>query len=361
MENQTIQYPTHLLDQFRLTGDVLADKTVANLFKIGFQPMRDNSFNGLQYNHQAIPADLPKSLKEYFNQIKSEQPDPKIIAKGSAFFQEYTTEIMLCLGLLSLPYCYAAADGAKVLSFSKRIMENPEQRLMETAEFVFDVCEPNAFKEEGKGFISIAKVRLMHAAIRYHLKNSEQWDMAWGLPVNQEDMAATNLSFSLITIRGLRKLGFSINPQKAEEFIQYWNEIGSLLGLVPELLPKDNQSAFLLEKKITDRNFRSSPEGKALAKSLQDYVNRQELPLKFSADALMEFLLGVEISEIIGVKSKNSQEFVLNNVKNLNAFRSLFPRDKQKAYQETKKQFQLQKKRNSKDSQPFKFLTALQD
>lgn len=361
MQNNQILYPNEQLEKFKQTGDALADQTVAALFKEGFQPHQSEAYNALQYNYQPIPDELPLVLKQYFEEVRSYQPNPKTIEKGSAFFQEYTTEIMLCLGLLSLPYCYAAADGAKVLAFSRRIIENPEKRLMETAEFVFDVSEPTAFKNEGKGYISIAKVRLMHAAIRYHLKNSDRWEMAWGLPVNQEDMAATNLSFSLITIRGLRKLGFNISPKKAEEFILYWNEIGSLLGLSDELLPKDNQSAFILEKKITDRNFRPSNEGKVLAKSLQDYVNRQKLPLKFSADALMEYLLGEEISGMIGIKSKSSQGFVLDNISNLNSFRSLFPKDKQKAFREAKQQFQSRQSLINGDAKPFRFLSSLQD
>ncbi|PTB97665.1 hypothetical protein C9994_01800 [Marivirga lumbricoides] len=361
MKNKQIQYPNEQLEKFRQIGDPLADQTVDALFKVGFHPHQSGAYNTLQFNHQAIPDEFPEALKQYFIKVKSYQPDTKIIEKGSVFFQEYTTEIMLCLGLLSLPYCYAAADGAKVLSFSRRIIENPERRLMETAEFVFDVSEPAAFKNEGKGFISIAKVRLMHAAIRYHLKNSDRWERAWGLPVNQEDMAATNLSFSLINIRGLRKLGFNISPQKAKEFILYWNEIGKLLGLDDALLPKDNHSAFILEKKMAERNFRPSEEGRVLAKSLQDYVNRQELPLKFSADMLMEYLLGEEISEMIGIKSSSRQAFVFDNIANLNSFRSLFPKDKQKAFREAKQQFQSRQALVNSDAKPFKFLNSLQD
>ncbi|MBK6266372.1 DUF2236 domain-containing protein [Marivirga sp. S37H4] len=361
MENKTIQYSKAELDNAKQSGDLLADKTVTALFKEGFHPHQSVAYNALQFNHQPIPEEFPQVLIDYFQEIKAYQPDAKVIKNGSLFFQEYTTEIMLCLGLLSLPYCYAAADGAKVLSFSRRIIENPEQRLRETGEFVFDVCEPEAFKAEGKGYISIAKVRLMHAAIRYHLQHSDKWNMEWGMPVNQEDMAGTNLSFSLINIRGLRKLGFTISPEKAEVFIKYWNEIGVLLGLSENLLPADNQSAFILEKKLTERNFRPSEEGKVLAKSLQDYINSQGLPLKFSADALMQYLLGEELSEMIGVKSKSDQKFVLGNLKNLNAFRSLFPRDKQKAFKEARKQFQLQKLSGEKSGNPFQFLTALHD
>ena len=118
---------------------------------------------------------------------------------------------MNLLGLLSLPYCYAAADGARVLDLSERIKNKPEHRLNETADFVWDVMAPNAFKPDGKGFTSILKVRLLHAAIRFYTGKSSKWNAAdWGLPVNQEDMAGTNLSFSLLVVRGLRKFGLAV-------------------------------------------------------------------------------------------------------------------------------------------------------
>lgn len=325
MQTQAIKYPNKALDIARKTADVLADKTVKDLFDSGFNPLSNTAYNQLVFNNQPIPNQFPEGLKSYFATIKSYQIEDKVAAEGSQFYVEHASAIMLCLGMLSLPYCYAAAEGAKVLSFSKRIYEQPEKRLTETAEFVFDVCSPEAFKPEGKGFISIAKVRLMHAAIRYHLLHSDKWSDEQGTPVNQEDMAGTNLSFSLIAIRGLRKLGYSISAKESQAYIRYWNGIGAMLGVEQDWLPDSNEEAFILDKKIKSRNFTYSTEGALLAVNLQNYIKSQPLPFSFPTETMMSYLLGEEICAMIGLPYDRLEVDLISNIKNLNAVRNVFP------------------------------------
>jgi hypothetical protein len=355
VQTQEIKYPNKALDLARKTGDALADKTVKDLFESGFNPLSNEAYNKLIFNHQPIPDEFPESLKQYFKVIKSTQINEKLAEKGAEFYVEHASAIMLCLGMLSLPYCYAAAEGAKVLSFSKRIYEQPEKRLTETAEFVFDVCSPEAFTPQGKGFISIAKVRLMHAAIRYHLLNSNKWSDDLGMPVNQEDMAGTNLSFSLIAIRGLRKLGYTISAEQSQNYIRYWNSIGELLGVKKEWLPENNQDAYILEQKIKNRNFRNSKEGEMLAINLQSYINSQPLPFTFPTESMMAYLLGEDICKMIGLPFDNLEVELMSNIKNLNAIRNIFPINHEKEFRNLKNQFG---ERNSNGT-PFKFLTKL--
>ncbi len=254
---------------------------------------------------------------------------------------------MLMLGFLSLPYCYAAAKGAEVLARSKRIMAEPGKRLLETAEFVFDVSQPGAFEEQGKGFVSILKVRLMHAAARWYVQQATDWDADYfGIPVNQEDMAGTNLSFSLITVRGLRKLGIVVLPNQSHDYIQFWNLIGARLGLKSELLPETNKEAYLLEKWIKNRHFEASDAGEKLTKSLLAYFAEatKDSPIEGRSQAFIQYLLGDQISEILGLKVDNFSRLSfrpfkeLMKVKNvllkkddnyLNAFREFNQRKKE--------------------------------
>lgn len=355
MQTQEIKYPSTVLNLARKTGDALADKTVKDLFESGFNPLSNEAYNKLIFNHQLIPDGFPDSLKQYFKEIKCTQINEKLAEKGSEFYVGHASAIMLCLGMLSLPYCYAAAEGAKVLSFSKRIYEQPEKRLTETAEFVFDVCSPEAFTPQGKGFISIAKVRLMHAAIRYHLINSNKWSDELGTPVNQEDMAGTNLSFSLIAIRGLRKLGYTITADQSQNYIRYWNMIGEMLGVHKDWLPESNQEAFILEQKIKNRNFRNSKEGEMLAINLQNYIKNQPLPFSFPTETMMAYLLGEDICNMIGLPYDKLEVDLISNIKNLNAIRNVFSTNHQKEFRNLKKQFG---ERNSQNI-PFGFLTKL--
>ncbi len=207
---------------------------------------------------------------------------------ATKFFNEHLNAIMLILGVYSLPYCYCGANGARVLIASKKITENPEKRLLETAEFVLDVCHEQAFDSEGRGLISIFKVRIMHAAARYYVRNSIPDEE----PVNQDDMLATLLSFSLIVIRGLRKMGVNISENEAEAYVYYWNVIGERLGIKQDYLPRSMGNASRLERDIRTREFVSSENGETLTRSLVDFINSQNTgraPL--DAEAMMTFFL----------------------------------------------------------------------
>ncbi|RYE07381.1 MAG: DUF2236 domain-containing protein, partial [Sphingobacteriaceae bacterium] len=215
------------LASMRQQADRPADDLIAEVFA---DENRKSAFRDL-LNAISVNTDLQKvtdfyAIKEAFVRA-TKLPDwanRKLMEQGTNFFANHAGAIMNLLGLLSLPYCYAAADGARVLDLSERIKNKPEHRLNETADFVWDVMAPNAFAPDGKGFASILKVRLLHAAIRFYTDKSSKWNAAdWGLPVNQEDMAGTNLSFSLLIIRGLRKFGLTIEYKDQQAFMHLWN------------------------------------------------------------------------------------------------------------------------------------------
>lgn len=299
-------YSFEFLASMRLHGDIAADSLITEVFADDIQK---TAFRSL-LDSISINTDLQQvtnfyAVKEAF-QSAAKLPlwaDQKLMDQGTAFFANHATAIMNLLGLLSLPYCYAAADGARVLDLSERIKNKPEHRLNETADFVWDVMAPNAFKPDGKGFASILKVRLLHAAIRFYTGKSGKWDeAAWGLPVNQEDMAGTNLSFSLIVIRGLRKFGLTVSYPEQQAFMHLWNVIGFLLGVDERLLPETGKEALLLEEAIRLRNFKSSEHGQSLTKSLVAYFATVDAnsPPKQTMQ-LMRYLMGNDVADLLAL------------------------------------------------------------
>jgi hypothetical protein len=297
------------LNQMRQTGDPLADEAIASLFRSKYKEQFRDILKKDWKNSDKLPAKIPKKLKTFFDQ-SSELPtwaDSKIMLQGSKLFEQYSGDIMGLLGSLSLPYCYAAADGARVLQLSERIRKDTQKRLAETGQFVLDVLSKDAFLPEGKGIRSIQKVRLIHAAIRYHIKKSDRWEMEWGLPINQEDMAGTNLAFSFIILRGLRKTGRVINPNDAYAYQHLWNVIGYMLGQKNELIPQDLKEAYQLTTTIEQRHFKASEAGKSLTKSLLDSYAEQ-IPVKLPdgyLNAYMRYVLGDEVADMLDLPPSN--------------------------------------------------------
>ena len=307
------------LQHFRTQTDPIADAVIEQFFPQN----KDQLFTCLQSlddNSKKLNDTAGSALIALYDDAwnKASVLDGQVLSKGQKFFNEHASDIMLLLGMLSLPYCYAAANGAEVLVRSKRILDEPEKRLLETAEFVFNVSARNAFEKKGKALPEILKVRLMHAAARWYAKNASDWNTeTLGEPVNQEDMAGTNLAFSLIVIRGLKKLGKSISSAEAYDYINYWNQIGRLLGLDEKLLPESNKAAYVLERNIRERQFSRSEAGIQLTRSLLMYFESatQDSPMKGLSKAMVEYLLGDLVSDLLEVNNSSFDKVSFQPIK----------------------------------------------
>jgi hypothetical protein len=293
------------LDDFRNSSDSIADKAVLELIKNDGHKAVYNFIATNRYNAQKIDSQSFPQLAALNNSVHQipEWLDQKKMELASRLFEKYMPEILHTLGFLSLPYCYAASDGARVLALSKKISENPEKRLRDTATFVLELLSPDAFEQSGKGFASILNTRLIHAATRYSILKSGQWKPGWGMPINQEDQAGTLLSFSYMVLKGLQKM--QVNPSTSEQdaYLHFWAVCGLRLGIMPELifLGKDENKA--LEMAIRQRHFRESEHGQFLTKVLLDYY-RSQTPSIYPAqwaESQMANLLGPQVAEYLGI------------------------------------------------------------
>ncbi|GAB4403348.1 MAG: oxygenase MpaB family protein [Microscillaceae bacterium] len=320
-------YQDDFLNQMRQTGDAPADALIAGIFAEGEAGTWHKLFGRLQKNQDLEGQHVPSALLNFY---EKELPfpawaDAAQMELGAKVFRRYAEGILTMLGFLSLPYCYAAAHGAQVLIRSQRIHQDTRRRLLETAQFVLDVMAPEGFLPEGRARASILKVRLMHATVRHHLLQKNDWPtQEWGLPVNQEDMGGTNGAFSWLSLRGLRKMGYVLTEAESTAFLHRWNVIGYLLGVREELLPDTAKEAFWLDQVIARRQFRKSEAGVQLTQALRQCLqadNRQPLPPGF-ADAYMRHLLGDPIADMLEIPPANWTQALLTPLKIQNLWRS---------------------------------------
>ena len=175
----------------------------------------------------------------------------------------------LILGLQALPYGYASPAGNKPLALSGRLMEQAPRRLSETSRFVHAVCLPGGMRRDAEGFAVCIKVRVMHARVRRLLRESGKWDRgAWGEPINQFDMVATNMMFSLVVLDGMRKLGFHVGDVEAQRYLQLWRYVGWLVGIDYELLFATEAEGLKMADIILLTQGPADADGRALTKAL---------------------------------------------------------------------------------------------
>ena len=329
--NQKKIYSDTFLDTKRAMGDRLADDFIRQVFADPEQKIQLQTWlNGKSdQQHFALLKDAYPTVALISQAtVLPEWADYELMKAGSAFFARHAEMIMSLLGLLSLPYCYTAANGAMVLYLSELIRKQTTKRLFDTATFVWEVMAPDAFGKTGNAFQEILKVRILHAAIRYYTLQSGKWDDSWGLPINQEDMAGTNLSFSLIVMRGLRMLGFSVSQEEQTSFMHLWAVIGYLSGLDQDLIPENTKQAQLLDISIKERQFRASTHGKELTSSLTDHILKVNKS-KATADdilGLMRYLLGKDIADKLSIPAAELPSYKLTLLRTTNYLKGFKPK-----------------------------------
>jgi hypothetical protein len=252
------------LDQMRRCGDPLADGAIAEVARSGQVAAVNDLLVSLVRNRGRPPAALPRVIRDYLQKTEGvPAPDVPLIQKGEELFGLYGPEILLALGLYSLPYTYANRRGVQVVHRTAYLRDRALRRLFETMQLVIDVLGPGGLSPDGAGVRSAQKVRLLHAAIRAQLLSDEArpWDPALGVPINQEDLAMTLMAFSTIVLDSLEALRIEVSRADQEAYLRTWTAIGRILGIVEELLPADLDQARALTQRIFRRHVGACREG----------------------------------------------------------------------------------------------------
>jgi hypothetical protein len=295
-------YQNSEFDQLRSVQDPLADQLVSQLIN---NPELISLINSWTEIPAEIEKSYPQEFQDYFNFYinQSELPE-EILLKGQKLFDEKGDLYLAMLGFYSLPYSYAFGDGAEVLVRSKRILDDIGQRLGETGTFIMDIFEPGAFMTKKKAYLTCAKVRLIHAFSRYFISSyAKDWNDSFGKPINQEDLIGTNLTFSLIVLRGWKKMGFQVSNNEVDLLMNYWKWVGKMMGIDTNYWPDNSKEAFELEKLIRKRHLRQSDAGNRLVNALISYYKSTIPDQLISAQILpiLNFFLGKEASKALGI------------------------------------------------------------
>ncbi len=266
---------------------------------------------------------FPTQLVNYFDPMEApDWVDEAKLALAARLWAENTLGGLSVLYAASLPYCYLSAKGIPSLYETKQLLEQKYifQRLYETGlmldsilgrgglEIISDFADgPSQCAQDlrkryvwGKGYICAKKVRFLHASMRFMLTHPErfpprgdtknpatfserlsQQTEPWpkeklGVPVNQEDLAYTLLTFGYIIPTGLHRWGCRLGLEEKEAFLHTWRFIGYIMGIRPDLLPDNWNAAQQLFEVILRRQAAPSEPGKdlteALMRFLEDYL-----------------------------------------------------------------------------------------
>jgi len=261
------------------------DEIIKELYQSDSKDMFRDLLAHMEKNSAEIPEALPFKIKSFLR--KNHPPvlteyDFLMFRQANRIWKREGIKFIFILFFRALPFTYMAEKPANVLRLTKLLKEHPDRRILETAQFVFDVMEEEWWKREKGGILTALKVRMLHSAIRYNLLNhpeGETWNKAWGMPISQEDLIATNQVFSLEFIKGMEILGSPLNEDEQKAWFHTWKMIGKIMGIQDELLCDNVQEAWMLQKSIynhlfcTKRHTSGIGLGKSLVSAMSEFLN----------------------------------------------------------------------------------------
>jgi hypothetical protein len=293
------------LDSMRQVMDPLADSAVRSLFEQGDIKAVNRLMSLLVGNDQVVPQMLPECIQQYLKEQGGlpEWASQEVIGEAETLFGRHGPLIGISLLCASLPECYTYAKGVHVLYLTADLLTDTTRRVGETGQMIIDVMAPGGLAPNGDGIRDAQKVRLMHAAVRHLILQSGRWNPEWGQPINQEDMAATLMSFTLTILDSLDMLGAKFKPEEAEAYLYSWKIVGQIMGMRPEMLPEDMADARKLIHAIRRRQAAASDEGRVMTKALiemmQEHVHIWVKPVFWPT--MVRYLLGDQVADLIAV------------------------------------------------------------
>ena len=212
--------------------------------------------------------------------------DIALFEQAHEIWKKNGMKFVFILFFRALPYTYMAEKPANVLKMTKLLIEHPERRIFETAQFVFDVMDKDWWEPKQRGILTALKVRIMHSSMRHVIldnKNGETWNEDWGKPISQEDLVATNQVFSLEFFKGMSMLGDSLSPAEQKAWFHTWKTIGRIMGVQDNLICKDVNEAWNLQHSVYAHLFKDKTvAGIPLTKALVVTLHHFHLPLRLT-------------------------------------------------------------------------------
>ena len=235
------------------------------------------------------------------------------IQRGEWFYTRYNVEIGTILLCASLPFCYLDANGVPALVKTHALTNGVYNRLVETTRFVNSVMQPGGLaRHDSLGVTTAKKIRLLHAYNRYRLLtlNSDPWQETLGLPINQEDLGLTLMTFATVILDSLRKLNVHISAHDEDAYFQCWRYVGVLLGIDADMIPDTAEDGRALMQAVAARQYRSSADGILITHSLLDFMQTELGAIghkRYSGwpATKMRYLLGDAYADMLQVSNKN--------------------------------------------------------
>ena len=171
---------------------------------------------------------------------------------GAIAYRRYPLMLIWLLRNVALMAGYSIPALSLPLIQTGALLHDALPRLMRTYAYILAVSEHRDINPRHDGVLAVGSegwrqiimVRQLHGLVRQQLIQ-QNWDSAyWGWPINQTDMVATHLQFSLLIMRGLKLLGARISQEEANGILHLWQLASWWMGIDLSRLPQTDTACW---------------------------------------------------------------------------------------------------------------------
>ena len=252
------------LEPYRYVGDLPID-TILSLLRKEQTPLEptEDLFSWAESARLMTESDrspAQQALVDFINHYQTlpDWVDVDQLRRGQHVYLKFAPTASLSLYYRSLIPGFSIPKIAAVVR-STRYLAPPSrpdqvvQRLMDTGGFLMACMSQgvDAILPGNIGWKMALQVRALHAKVRHALLlEPGRWKISqWGVPINQEDLAATLLAFSVNVLVGIEFVaGVAVSRQDRLDYLALWRYLGWLLGVETVMSPKDFPSPIRMQR-----------------------------------------------------------------------------------------------------------------
>ena len=232
-----------------LIGDPQADKVIEQMASLEHREAARWYKLGINAEDPAerdkVLRDAPPAFRDLLDSLDT-PPDWVDFSAHTPGFRMFHRNSKLVLG--------AFVGGTLIEGFSTnisksffitgRVREHGVRRLRQNNRHMVEIFMPGGMNRVGDGWKLSVRIRLVHAQIRYMLKNSEEWDAeAWGVPISAAHMGFSIAAFSARLLKHMKSLGAEYSSEERASFMRIWRYSGFLMGVPETILYRDEEEA----------------------------------------------------------------------------------------------------------------------
>jgi hypothetical protein len=168
---------------------------------------------------------------------------------------------------------YLSSDLNKPLVMTGALSGGASRRMAQTMKWYSDCAAVGGLDRHATGYRSSLHVRILHATIRQRIADDPEWDHAdMGLPINQTDMAATWLAFSVIYLVGIRVMGVPVSKHESKSVMHLFRYACWLMGVDEDWLTDDEHQGRVLLLQILSTYRRADESSRLLGQALMGEI-----------------------------------------------------------------------------------------